>query len=236
MRVSFAGHASGLPRKDAYATFGESRCSGLGGFLLYDIAFNATGTVLFAGVGGQGVILAGDALGEAAFCAGMDVKKSEIHGLSRRFGSVSCQVRFGQELLSPLRGHGAVDMIVAFEIQEGLRALPYLKREGVALVNRLWIAPHGSASALAPDDLEETVDRRVLWVEGDEETHRAGNPKCLNFYMAGAASAFLPIPDFAWHDALKSLLPPKHWKVNERMFEAGRNAAERLTTMLMTAP
>lgn len=199
---------------------------------MLDMIFNATGTVLFAGVGGQGVILAGDAMAEAAFLAGTDVKKSEIHGLSRRFGSVSCQVRFGHELLSPLRGHGGVDLIVAFEIQEGLRALPYLRPSGGALINRTWIAPHGSASAMPPDDLEETADPRVMWLDGDEASHKAGNPKGLNFFMAGAASAFLPLPDCAWHQAMKNLLPPKHLKTNESLFEAGRHAAERYTTMI----
>lgn len=198
---------------------------------MLDMILNASGTVLFAGVGGQGVILAGDALAEAAFLAGMDVKKSEIHGLSRRFGSVSCQVRFGRNLLSPLRGHGAVDLVVAFEIHEGLRALPYLKPEGAALVNRLWIAPHGAGAALPPEDLEERADPRVFWLDGDAETHKANCPKCLNFYMAGAASAFLPLPDFAWHQAIQNLLPPRHRKINETLFDAGRLAAERFTAM-----
>ena len=71
-----------------------------------DAVTNYPLTVLIAGMGGQGVVLAGDTLAEAALLAGLNVKKSEIHGLSRRFGSVSCQVRIGRDLYSPLRGHG----------------------------------------------------------------------------------------------------------------------------------
>src|SRR5689334_23819810 len=92
-------------------------------------------TTLIAGVGGQGVVLAGDTLAEAALLAGLNVKKSEIHGLSRRFGSVSCQVRIGRELHSPLRGHGSVDLLLALEGFDGLRHLPFLRDEGSALIN-----------------------------------------------------------------------------------------------------
>ena len=71
--------------------------------------------VLFVGVGGQGVITAADVVTEAAFLEGMDVKQTEIHGLSRRFGSVSSQVHVGRETLSPLRGKGAVDLMLQWK-------------------------------------------------------------------------------------------------------------------------
>ncbi len=78
-------------------------------------------SVMFTGVGGQGILLAGDVLAEVAMQADLDVKKSEIRGLSRRFGSVWCQVRLGEEVHSPVRGEGAIDFLVSPE-QEGLRA------------------------------------------------------------------------------------------------------------------
>src|SRR5262245_17055807 len=93
-------------------------------------------TTLIAGLGGQGVVLAGDVLAEAALQANLNVKKSEVHGLSRRFGSVSCQVRIGRELHSPLKGHGGVDVLLALEGYEALKHLPFLGPGGVALANR----------------------------------------------------------------------------------------------------
>ncbi len=185
---------------------------------------HATQTILLAGVGGQGVVLAGDALAEAAFLSGLEVKKSEIHGLSRRLGSVACQVRFGGEPLSPFRGHGAVDLLIALEIQEGLRNLPYLKPDGTALVNRLWIAPHGSASAVPPVDLEEQADPRVVWLSGTDEVHQAGCPKGLNFFMLGAAAPFLSVRVAAWRMALEKLLPARHLESNRALFALGRRA------------
>ena len=185
-------------------------------------------TILLAGVGGQGVILAGDVLAETALAAGFDVKKSEVHGLSRRFGSVSCQVRIGCRLLSPLGGHGAVDLLVALEVQEGLRHLPFLKAGGVALVNRLWIAAKGGAAA-PPPELGPDADPRIRWLNGTQETHEArAIVESLNFYMLGVTSHFVPLPAAAWNQTLKRLLPPRYYEVNGAMFARGRRAWSRL--------
>ena len=69
--------------------------------------------VLFAGIGGQGIIKASDMLTEAAFRMGFDVKKSELHGMSQRGGSVSSDVRFGKKVFSPMIPRGEADYLVA---------------------------------------------------------------------------------------------------------------------------
>ena len=69
--------------------------------------------VLFAGIGGQGIIKASDMLTEAAFRMGYDVKKSELHGMSQRGGSVSSDVRFGKKVFSPMIPRGEADYLVA---------------------------------------------------------------------------------------------------------------------------
>ena len=69
--------------------------------------------VLFAGIGGQGIILASDLLSEVAFRSGFDVKKSEIHGMSQRGGSVSGDVRYGEKVYSPMIPNGETDYLVA---------------------------------------------------------------------------------------------------------------------------
>ena len=68
--------------------------------------------VLFAGIGGQGIILASDLLSEMAFRCGFDVKKSEIHGMSQRGGSVSGDVRFGKKVYSPMIPAGEADYLI----------------------------------------------------------------------------------------------------------------------------
>jgi indolepyruvate ferredoxin oxidoreductase beta subunit len=182
-------------------------------------------TTLIAGMGGQGVVLAGDILAEAALLANLNVKKSEIHGLSRRFGSVSCQVRIGHELHSPLRGHGGVDVLLAFEGYEGLKHLPFLGPEGVALANRLWSKP-GATMAIAETAPPGHDDPRIEWFDGTDLTHQAECPRSLNFFMLGVLSARLAIAESAWHKALKSVKgKPASRDVNREMFAAGRRVA-----------
>lgn len=69
--------------------------------------------VMFAGIGGQGIIRASDMLTEAAFRMGCDVKKSELHGMSQRGGSVSSDVRFGEKVASPMIPAGEADYMIA---------------------------------------------------------------------------------------------------------------------------
>lgn len=178
-------------------------------------------TTLIAGLGGQGVVLAGDALCEAALRAGLNVKKSEIHGLSRRFGSVSCQIRTGSELYSPVCGHGGVNIMLALEGYEALKNLPYLQRDGVALVNRMWRKPGRvtQAEATAPPQVR---DRRIHWFEGSEITHQAECPGSLNFFMLGVLSCRLEISEEAWMEALLAVTPAKALEANREMFQAGR--------------
>ena len=68
--------------------------------------------VVIAGLGGQGVLKASDILAEAAFFAGLDVKKAEVHGMSQRGGSVTSDVRFGPRVLSPMVSAGEADFLV----------------------------------------------------------------------------------------------------------------------------
>ncbi len=190
-------------------------------------------TTLIAGLGGQGVVLAGDTLAAAAMLASFNVKKSEIHGLSRRFGSVSCQVRIGQELHSPLRGHGGIDLLLAFEGYECLKNLPFLKADGVALANRLWRKPGALTAAgdIPPDCVH---DSRIEWFDGTDLTHQAECPRNLNFFMLGVLSAHLPIAVEAWHEAINTTKGAASRDVNREMFTAGRRVA--LADLRIAAP
>ena len=173
--------------------------------------YSAPTTILLAGVGGQGVISAGKVLADAAFNSGLDVKTSEVHGLSRRFGSVACQVRFGGH--SPLCGHGAADVLVALEVREGLRQLPYLHATGVGLVNRHWIGEQGEQGANEP---------RVYWIDGSARARALGRPASLNLFMLGVLAGLLPMDDDAWREAIRRLLTPATLSDNLVLFVAGQ--------------
>lgn len=189
-----------------------------------DAATNFPLTMLFAGLGGQGVVLAGDTLAEAALLAGLNVKKSEIHGLSRRFGSVSCQVRIGHDLYSPLRGHGGVNWVLALEAYEGLKHLPFLRSDGSALFNRMWCKPGAQTPAVGPAPIVASDDR-IEWFEGTVLTHQAECPRNLNFFMLGVLSTRLTIGMNDWHEALQNVTKADSHEVNREMFAAGRKSA-----------
>ena len=98
-------------------------------------------SVIFAGVGGQGVILASKVLMETAMKAGYDVRESEVHGMAQRGGSVECCVRFGEKVYSPLIPKAGADFIVVLEQLEAMRKLEYLSPEGPMIVNSLRFDP-----------------------------------------------------------------------------------------------
>ena len=98
-------------------------------------------TVMLCGVGGQGTILAADLLAKVATAAGLDVKLSEVHGMSQRGGSVDTVVRFGDEVCLAVTDPGMVDHLVAFEMIEAMRRVHYVKPEGRLLVNPRAIRP-----------------------------------------------------------------------------------------------
>ena len=105
-----------------------------------------TVNVSLAGVGGQGIILTADLLAKTASMSGLDVKKSEIHGMSQRGGSVTSQVRFGDEVASPIIQEGTADVLVSFDKVEALRNAGILAKDGTALVNDLFLVPVTSST------------------------------------------------------------------------------------------
>jgi len=94
---------------------------------------NKITNVLFAGIGGQGIIKASDMLTEAAFRMGFDVKKSELHGMSQRGGSVSSDVRFGDKVYSPMIPRGEADYLVAVTEDQIEVCAGYLKPDCVII-------------------------------------------------------------------------------------------------------
>jgi indolepyruvate ferredoxin oxidoreductase beta subunit len=91
--------------------------------------------LLVTGVGGQGVVLASDIIGETAIAAGFDVKKTDTLGMAQRGGSVVSHVRMAPKVWSPLIREGQADLLLAFEKLEAARWSHYLRPGGIAIVN-----------------------------------------------------------------------------------------------------
>ena len=112
--------------------------------------------VSLVGVGGQGTLLASEILCLAGMLSGKDVKKSEVHGMAQRGGSVVSQIRIGEKVYSPLIGVGETDILIAFEKVEALRFAHFLAPDGLAVVNAQEIRPVTVSSGQSqwPEDLD----------------------------------------------------------------------------------
>lgn len=183
--------------------------------------------IILTGVGGQGILMASEIISEAAVQAGYDVKKSEIHGMSQRGGSVNSHVRFGEKVYSPLVMKGDCDLLLAFEKLEALRVSDFVKETGSLIVNNQQINPTTvvSGTAIYPDNIEETLRERfrsVTFVDALKIAEAVGNPRTANTVMLGVASTLIGIPVEAWEDAIARRVPERFIEVNLNAFHMGQ--------------
>ncbi len=191
-----------------------------------------TVNVSLVGVGGQGIILTADILAKTAAIAGLEVKKSEIHGMAQRGGSVSSQVRFGDSVASPIIQDGTSDILVSFDKLEAVRNEHLLAEGGVAIVNDMYLVPVTVSSGQQQDVPD--LDSRVAAIPGLKlidamkiATEEVGNARTMNMVVAGALSAFTPFAEGDWLKAMEEMLmgpKAKLLDVNKKAFALGRAA------------
>lgn len=185
-------------------------------------------SILLVGVGGQGTILASKILTLGLMEAGYDVKMSEIHGMSQRGGSVSSQVRYGEKVYSPVVEKGAADIVVAFEKMEALRALDYLKEDGVLVVNDVEIP---SMSVIVgdedyPADVLDEIGKHVKEkvVNATKLATELGNEKAANIILLGTIIKSMGLEDINWDAILEANIKPKFVELNKKALKVGMEA------------
>ena len=187
-----------------------------------------TKNIMIVGVGGQGTLLASRILGNAVISEGYDVKVSEVHGMSQRGGSVVTYVKYGEKVYSPVIDKGEADVILAFELLEAYRALPFLKKGGKIIVNNQKIDPMpvitGAAEYPADiaDKLSALADTTV--VDALEIAKAAGNIKAVNVALIGVMAKSSDISYDRWISTLKETVPEKFLELNLKAFELGYNS------------
>ncbi len=184
-------------------------------------------TVVLAGVGGQGTILAGDVLAKVAAAEGHDVKLSEVHGMAQRGGSVDTVVRFGELVYSPVVDPGIADHLIAFEMIEAARALRFLRPGGRLVVNKRTVAPLPVliGDIPAPGDLEPALAAEgAIFLDAEALACEAGSPRSANIVLLGAASYGLPFAQETWQRVIEQRVPPKTAEANLRAFRLGSDA------------
>ena len=182
--------------------------------------------IILTGVGGQGILMASEVISEAAVQAGHDVKKSEVHGMAQRGGSVNSHVRFGEEVYSPLVMKGDCDLLLAFEKLEALRMADFVKEDGSVVVSEQRINPTTviSGAAIYPENIEKILKERlksVTFIDALKIAQQAGNPRTANTAMLGAASRLLDIPADIWEKAIIQRVPERAVEANLRSFQMG---------------
>ena len=185
--------------------------------------------VVMSGVGGQGVLVASDILVRVAMLAGLDTKKSEVHGMSQRGGSVVSQIRYGEKIYSPLIKEGSADIILAFEELEAVRYLDYLKPGGIIIRNNQQITPLTVffSNTPYPEDVDVICRKKtdqVVKIDGLKISEDLGNLRVLNTVMLGALSNFLQFDEEDWIKAIEQRVPSKTFDLNRKAFEAGKIA------------
>lgn len=193
---------------------------------------------LMVGVGGQGVILASDAMSDTGMANGYDVKKSDSLGMAQRGGSVISHVRWGGKVYSPMVKKGEADFLLGFEQLEAARWAPYLRPGGVVVVSDVVVVPVSVIGGAVPyptwDQMEATLrcfTDRVYLLPATRIGEELGNPRALNVVMLGFLSAFLPLEPEAWIANIRSRLPPRFLDSSLAAFargaEEGRSCLKR---------
>ena len=184
---------------------------------------------MIVGVGGQGTLLASRILGNTVIDLGYDVKVSEVHGMSQRGGSVCTYVKFGEKVYSPIIDEGEADIILAFEVLEAYRALPFLKKGGKMIVNDQKINPMPviTGAAAYPENILEKLSAvaDVTALDALTLAEKAGSAKAVNVVLLGVLAKNTDIPKEAWLRAVEATVPPKFLEINRTAFSLGYDFA-----------
>lgn len=183
--------------------------------------------IMIVGVGGQGTLLASRILGNTVISKGYDVKVSEVHGMSQRGGSVVTYVKYGDKVYSPIIDEGEADIILAFEMLEAYRSMPYLKKGGKMIANNQQINPMPviTGAAKYPEDIDKKLNDKLdlLTVDALSLATQAGNAKAVNVVLIGVMAKSTDIPYEDWVETIKTTVPAKFLDVNLKAFDLGYN-------------
>jgi len=168
--------------------------------------------IIICGIGGQGIILVSNILAEALFSKGYDVKLSETKGMSRRGGSVSCHIKAGKEVYSPLMRYGDTDMVICIEKNEMPNFFDYLNKKTLIIMNGEY-------------KIKEEFDKinNLKLINADMIANRIGNKKLTNMILLGYLSEYLKIDNRIWTNTIKKAFTKKDMReLNLKAFLEGK--------------
>ncbi len=185
--------------------------------------------IILAGIGGQGIITLTQVLAEAALIEKLDVKTSELHGLSQRGGSVETHVRFGKEIHSPLIRQGGASLIISLEAQEALKAYYYgTKTKTQFLVNDfikpILDAKKSFSSKGISRELKKFSKKTIFIPASKIAKEKLGNEVLTGIYLLGYAvfKKLIPLKPNSILKAIKKVVPEKYFELNKKAFELAK--------------
>lgn len=182
--------------------------------------------IVLAGVGGQGLITLTQIIAEAAKAESLEVRTSELHGLSQRGGSVETHVRFGKKVWSPLVAPAAADLILGLEVQEALRMLVYANKDTVFLVDKKHIPfGNGLTEKEAADKIKELVKGESYLVSASEICQKQLQAEVVSgIYLLGCAvfRKLIPLKPESMIGGIEKIISPKYLELNKRAFELAK--------------
>jgi indolepyruvate ferredoxin oxidoreductase, beta subunit len=186
--------------------------------------------IIFAGVGGQGIVTLSTIVGYAAVHRGLYIKQSEVHGMSQRGGDVSSHMRISDNVVySALIPEGKADIIVSVEPMEALRYTSFLASDGWIVANKTpYINMANYPEAKTVWDTIEALPRSIL-IDAEKIAREVASARASNVVILGAASAHLEMTDEEIEDAIKTVFSRKGNPIvdaNIRAFHAGKKFAE----------
>jgi indolepyruvate ferredoxin oxidoreductase, beta subunit len=190
--------------------------------------------LLVTGVGGQGVVLASDIIGETAISAGYDVKKTDTLGMAQRGGSVVSHVRMAESVASPLIKEGEADLLLAFEKIEAARWSHYIRKGAICIINSYEQPPLSVSLGVekypTDDEIKTALQRRtgqIYFIDANRiSLEKIGNVRTLNVLMLGCFSVFAPLDVQVWKDSIVRRMPEPLRDINLKAFEQGRKEIE----------
>ncbi|MHB1661551.1 MAG: indolepyruvate oxidoreductase subunit beta [bacterium] len=193
--------------------------------------------ILICGIGGQGVVLAGKIISLAAFKSGLDIKTSEVHGMSQRGGSVSTHIRFGEKIFSPLISKNMASVILSFDIFETVRYLKSFANDKTIIISSNYgkmpswtsknkngkIEKNGTADIENITALLKAGFKHLHLIDDKKIAGGLGNIKVSNIISIGLLSAYTGISEELWLKVIEKNVPEKTKELNLKAFLIGRN-------------
>jgi indolepyruvate ferredoxin oxidoreductase beta subunit len=194
------------------------------------MATNKEINIIICGVGGQGVVVVSELLGNAAVRGKVAVKGSEVLGMAQRGGSVFSNLRLGGDVVAPMTPEGKCDVLIAVEPSEALRNIQYLAKNSVVVLNTTTVLPYtvylGKSGYPAQDEiikkLKEVTDR-IITLDASGLAKQAGSLQSANVVMLGAlfGTGLIPVKEETAKEAILARFKAKVGEINIKAFDLG---------------